>query len=250
MTPQCQSVLDRLGAPLSGELLAHAQGCSECQQVQRSYELMRSQALPSAEVAPAGVSERVASELHRRPRAYRWWWGPVALGAIYSLLVVVGILVLSVDDTAPQSLRIAGLGLALASLIGFVAALAPGSRRTRNAVFPVVGVMLLSVLAAARTTQYGQHFWVDGASCLLVEVLTSLIPLALGVWLLTRTAFHPIRSLLLPFCAATAGLVVLSFHCADGLPAHLLVFHLLPWLVLSAVAWLIRARTPSYSYAP
>jgi len=244
-------VLDQLGMPLSGELLAHAQGCSECQQVQRSYKLLWSQPhSPAAEVAPSALPERIVSELRNGPRPHRWWWAPVALGAIYSLLVLLGIVSVSANESIPVSLRIAGLGLAGASLIGFVAALAPRSRRVRIALFPVLGALLLSVLVAAPATKYGGHFWAEGISCLVVEVLTSLIPVALGVWLLTRTAFHPIRTLLLPFCAATAGLVVLCFHCSDGHPAHLLVFHLLPWLLLSAAAWLARARAPSYSYAP
>lgn len=251
MTPQCQSVLEQLGRPLSGDLLAHAQGCFECQQIQRSYELLRSQRqVAGAEVAPPPVPERLISEIRAQPKTRRWWWGPVALGAVYSLLVLIGVVVLSANESIPWSLRIAGLGLALASLIGFALALAPRSRRARIALFPVLGALLLGMLMAAPAAEYNDHFLADGISCLLVEVLTSLIPLALGVWLLTRTAFNPIRSLLLPFCAATAGLVVLCFHCLHGLPAHLLVFHLLPWLALSAVAWLARARAPSYSYAP
>jgi hypothetical protein len=251
MTPECQKVLDQLGTPLSGELLAHAQACPECQEVQRAYELLRShRAVPSGDVPPLGVPERVASELRKRPRVYRWWWGPVLLGAAYSLLVVAGLLAVGTSSELPMSLRMLGVGLGVASLIGFIVAVAPRSRQARIVLFSVLGVLLVSILWAAPTTYDGDDFWAEGIPCMLVEVFTSLIPIGLGIWLLTRTAFHPIRSLLVPFCAATAGLVVLCFHCSNGLSAHLLVFHLLPWLVLSVVAWLVRARAPSYSYAP
>jgi hypothetical protein len=150
----------------------------------------------------------------------------------------------------PRALQAVGIGLALLSVVGFVTSLAPRGRRARVALFPFLAALLLGILLSAPLSHDTGNFVAQGMSCLIVEVVISLLPIGVGIWLLTRSAFNPIRSLLLPFCAATAGLVVLCFHCPNGLTSHLLVFHLAPWLALGALAWAVRAKSRSHSYAP
>lgn len=256
MTPDCERLLSHLGEPIGGELLAHAQSCAECQKVQQSYRLLEGgRSVPGHDVRGLALPAAASVELRKHPRARPWWWGAVALGLIYLALILVGVVVLGTpqregNPPLPLALEAVGIGLALLSLVGFVAALAPRGRRARVALFPFLGALLLGILLFAPLSHDTGGFVAQGMSCLTVEVVTSLLPIGLGIWLLTRSAFNPIRSLLLPFCAATAGLVVLCFHCRVGLASHLLVFHLAPWLALGALAWAVRAKSRSHSYAP
>ncbi len=256
MTPDCERLLSHLREPLSGELLAHAQSCAECQKVQQSYRLLQGVgSLPGHDAPGLALPSAAAVELRKHPRARPWWWGAVALVLTYLALIWVGVVVIGTPQRngsppLPLALQAVGIGLALLSVVGFVASLAPRGRRARVALFPFLGALLLGILLSAPLSHDIGNFVAGGMPCLIVEVVTSLLPIGLGIWLLTRSAFNPIRSLLLPFCAATAGLVVLCFHCPNGLISHLLVFHLAPWLALGALAWALRAKSRSHSYAP
>jgi hypothetical protein len=256
MTPDCERLLDHLGEPLSGTLQAHVQSCAECQKVQESYRLLEGiESIPGHDAAGLALPSAAAVELRKRPRARPWWWGAIALVPMYLALIWVGVAVLGTPERngsppLPLALRAVGIGLAVLSAIGFLASLAPRGRRARVALFPFLGALLLGILLFAPSTHDPGNFVAEGMPCLIVEVVMSLLPIGLGIWLLTRSAFNPIRSLLLPFCGATAGLVVLCFHCANGLTSHLLVFHLAPWMALSALALTLRAKSRSYSYAP
>jgi hypothetical protein len=256
MTRDCERLLSHLGEPLSGELLAHAQSCAECQKVQQSYRLLQGVGNVAGHDAPGlALPSAVAVELRKHPHAHRWWWGAVPLVLTYLALILVGVMVLGTPQRngsppLPLALQAVGIGLALLSIVGFVASLAPSGRRARIALFPFLGALLLGILLSAPLSHDTGSFVAEGMPCLIVEVVTSLLPIGVGIWLLTRSAFNPIRSLLLPFCGATAGLVVLCFHCPNGLTSHLLVFHLAPWLALGALAWAVRAQSRSHSYAP
>jgi hypothetical protein len=255
MTPDCERVLSHLGEKLSGELLAHAQNCAECQKVQESYRLLEEhKGAPAHSARDLGLPAAAALELRKHPHARPWWWGTVVLALIYLALVLLAVAVLGPPRRVavpPQvALRAIGIGLALLSTVGFLAALSPRARAARTALFLLLGFLLLGILAFAPSTDEAGPFLAEGVPCLTVEVVMSLLPIGLGIWLLTRSAFHPIRSLLLLFCAATAGLVVLCFHCSNGQLAHLLVFHLAPWLALGVLAWAVRAKARSHSFAP
>ena len=256
MTPDCERLLSHLGEPLSGELLAHAQSCAECQKVQQSYRLLQgSRSVPGHDARGLALPAAAAVELRKHPHARPWWWGAVALVLIYLALIWVGVVVLGAPERKPNpplplALQAVGIGLALLSMVGLVASLAPRARRVRGALFPFLGALLLGIFPSAPLGHDTGRFLAGGMLCLTVEVVMSLLPIGLGIWLLTRSAFNPIRSLLLPFCGATAGLVVLCFHCPIGQTSHLLVFHLAPWLALVALAWAVRAKSRSHSYAP
>lgn len=256
MTPDCDRVLSHLGEELSGELLAHAQNCADCQKVQQSYRLLEGgRRVPAQSARDLALPAAAALELRKHPRARPWWWGTVALALTYLALVLLAVVVLGPPRRAgvppqPLALQAVGIGLALLSTLGFLAALSPRARAARTALFLLLGFLLLGILAFAPSTDEAGPFLAGGMPCLTVEVVMSLLPIGLGIWLLTRSAFHPIRSLLLLFCAATAGLVVLCFHCSNGLSSHLLVFHLAPWLALAALAWAVRAKARSHSFAP
>jgi hypothetical protein len=256
MTPDCERVVSHLGEPLSSDLLAHAQSCAECQKVQQSYGLLQGyRSVPGHDAPGLALPAAAAVELRKHPHARPWWWGALALALTYLALILVGVAVLGAPQRTgnpplPLALQAVGIGLALLSIVGFVASLAPRGRRARLALFPFLGALLFGILLSAPLSHDTGGFVAEGMSCLTVEVVMSLLPIGLGIWLLTRSAFNPIRSLLLPFCGATAGLVVLCFHCRVGLASHLLVFHLAPWLALGALAWAVRAKSRSHSYAP
>ncbi|RKH57823.1 DUF1109 family protein [Corallococcus llansteffanensis] len=93
-------------------------------------------------------------------------------------------------------------------------------------------------------------FAIPGAACLSAEVLMSLLPLGVVMWLLTALPPRPLRTLLATLSAAAAGLLGLHLSCPVGTVQHLLGFHVLPWLALGGLAVLVRPRLRTRAYAP
>jgi hypothetical protein len=127
---------------------------------------------------------------------------------------------------------------------------APGHRRLRWTLIALsaVGAGLVGLTGSGLAPP--ASFLGAGLPCLLTELFTSAAPLALALWLLTHCAYEPERALAAGLANGAVGALVLHLHCSNGLAPHLLCFHVAPWLMLGAVALLLRARLPSRSFAP
>jgi hypothetical protein len=185
-----------------------------------------------------------------------WWRELLALLGAYAGVMVAGVFFLGrsglVANTASAPV-VAGLAVLILALVGGGAylSLAPARRRIPWVPIAVATALVaaLQVLGGSGTTPM-RNFLMGVMGCVKTEVLLSIPPLALALVLLCRSAFQPVRAIAAGLSAAGVSLFVLHLHCPDGTAGHLMLGHLVPWLLLSGVALYLRSRLPTRSYAP
>lgn len=259
MRPECERVMDALGGPLPPELAAHAATCPDCQALTASFAALDSVTVSQPPASTPGMEaarRKTLEELAAQPRATPWWRELLVLLATYAVVMVGGLLFLGrrglVGNTASLPVLV-GVGLAILALVGGGAymAMAPARRHVPWVLMAAVAgaVSLAQVLGGSG---YGpvRSFLAGVMGCMTTEVLLSIPPLALALVLLCRSAFQPVRAFAAGLSAAGVSLFVLHLHCPDGTAGHLMLGHLVPWLLLAGVAIFLRARLPTRSYAP
>jgi uncharacterized membrane protein YhfC len=225
---------------------AHASRCAAC------AALLAGDAQAQKTPPPRQAWLDAAHRELAKPRR-SWWVLALVLAAGNTLLATATVFVLEAwnwnASTSPRWLFLAAATV-LAALVtaGALLALAPGRRWLQLAV-GLAAVAPLSVLLASDGRVADSPF-LAGAACLRTVVVLALLPLALGLWLLTRMAYSAWRALTVGLISGGVGLLALQFHCADGASPHLLVFHLLPWAALGGAAVLVRRLLPTSSFAP
>ncbi|MFY2560032.1 DUF1109 domain-containing protein [Corallococcus terminator] len=279
MTPECSRVMDCLGEALPPELAAHVASCQECQVVTGGFEFIsgpspappaaRARALASSSLAASlddddnedtlpGQSDarRFALEsLAKQPKARPWWHGLALLVGVHVATVGVGLALLSRDawvGNASPSTLVVGVGVLILALLsaGTYVALSPQRRIVPSAaVLATAGALGLTVVLTG-SGQAGRPFLEGLVGCMGTELAVTVVPLAVTLVLLSRSAFHPVRALAAGLSAGAASLLVLHLHCPDGTASHLLWGHVVPWLALGGIALLLRSRLPTSSYAP
>lgn len=257
MTPQCEQVLDYLGqGRLPAELEAHVKGCASCQAMLGAFGAMRR---PMAPAPDTGAVDRtraqVLQELAARPVAAPWWREAVWISALCLTAVVAATAYLGrhgvVLNRAPV-MALVMVAVLLVSIIGWAAfvALAPDGRLLRRGLIAFAIETAGVVVLAGSGLDVPVPFFKAGVACFTTEVTVSAVPLAFAVWLLTRVAYNPARAFAAGLGTGAVGMLALHLHCPCGTLAHLLTFHVLPWLLLAGLAVLVRARLPSRSFAP
>jgi len=254
MSRTCKQVLERLGQPLGPELSAHVQRCGVCKPVVESYELLGN--LPAAKLAPLPLRlhSKIASELTQFPNFLTWRRAAALLMALNLLVTLAGTLTLThgrfaVAQSSPLALPLWMLLVSLL-IIGPWIALVPRHRKGPAFMLGLCLALAALLIAEASSIGGGASFIREGIGCLLTEVTMSLLPLAIGVWMLSQSAFHPVRTAVVGLSGAAAGLLALHAHCENGHALHLLAFHLFPWLAVTGLAIWTRAQLPSRSFAP
>ncbi len=255
MTRNCEQLISRLGERLDSMLAEHVKGCLSCQQTLSTYEALgKAGAAVSASALWPAVAKRASAELARTPKASRWWSSALALSALNVLVAGLASfyfhrLGLSGNPTStPMRWPLAGVLLGLL-FAGPLFALAPRRRSS------LLALVLIALSAGAAVVWLGSGTGPPeplsaGMGCLISEVGLSLLPVGFGLWILSGSAFQPLRALGLSLCCATAGLLALHLHCPDGRAGHLFLFHVGPWILVGALALLLRARLPSRTFAP
>lgn len=262
MTPECSRVLDALGGPLPPDLAEHAASCEDCRALVGGFDALGGGA-PAASRAPAApeapkleaVRRRTHEELAAQPVPTPWWRELLVLVAVHTAVLVGGVLALGrnglVGNMASPAV-IAAVGVLTLVLVGGGAylALAPARRRLPWGwvALAALGVALAQVLGGSGAQVRAPMRALMG--CMGTELVLSVVPMAVALVLLSRSAFQPVRALAAGLSAGGVGLLVLHLHCADGTAAHLLGAHVLPWLLLAGAAVFIRSRLPTRSYAP
>jgi hypothetical protein len=235
-----------LGGGLDAEDRAHAARCAAC------AALASREAEPEKTGGPQAAWLDAAHRELERPRR-PWWVLALGLAAGNALLATAAVFVLQAwnwdASTSPRWLFLT-TATVLAALVtaGALLSLSP-PRRWLEVAIGLAAVAPLGVLLAADGRVANTPF-LAGASCLWTVLLLAALPLAGGVWLLTRMAYSPWRALAVGLVSGGVGLLALQFHCANGGSSHLLVFHLLPWLALGGAAVLLRRLLPTSSFAP
>jgi len=255
-----ERVMGALGqGELPADLAAHAASCTHCQAAVAAY---RALAPPSgAPAPPGGRRQSISASLERElamtagTPAPSLWRGPVLLGLLQGVAAMVVVVALGRgglvrNQAAPAALWAVGLALVICALGGTLAAVAPGYRRLRAALF-LLAAGTATVLGGAGSGLPGRRaFVMDGAVCMSVEAACAVLPLVAALWIQRRFAFDPMRAALASLAAAATGVFALHLHCPIGTAGHLYTFHVAPWLLLGAVGLWIRSRLQSRSYAP
>jgi len=227
---------------------AHAASCPVCRP------------LRPGEAAPDPASAASLAEVHGRAlealrtSPLRPWTRDAARIALLQAAVALGVTVLlgmrNWSSPMAHHLALAAVGavLLVIATLGSVVALAPGrwSPRWMLLLIPVVPALLVF-------SGNGMHTrpTVQGAlPCLLTVVLTAVIPLAVGLALLRGMALDAARTGALALSAAATGLFALHWHCTDGSPSHLMLYHALPWVALALLAIPLRRALPTENHVP
>ena len=207
------------------------------------------------DVLPPGVETAWLSVAHRELAlpVSPWWRRAAALAAANVVLATTGAAFLVPSNwgvsTTPRWLFLAAVALLGAvAVAGVFLTLAPRRSSPRGGLALALLAPVAVLLAA--DGQAADRPFLAGAGCLWTVLALAALPLATGSWLLTRSAYNPARALAMGLASAGVGLLVLQLTCEDGSSPHLLVFHLLPWAALGALAVLIRRALPTWSYAP
>jgi hypothetical protein len=253
VSPLCEQVLDALPrGNVPAELEAHVRGCEHCRRVVQMHRALGRMGDPA--LTPPASPARAMAELAAQPEG-GVWWVPAALVSLVSLAVAgAGILAMGhgrpMGNPAPLA-TLLGVAAVLVSLtvFGVGAGLGRGAGRSRL-VLSVLGVGCAALLVAAGSGFGPARPLMSGEGCAVAELAVSAFPCLLAIWVLTRTAFDPVRAGLVALSAAAAGPLALTFHCADGTREHLLLFHAMPWLALALLAVAVRRLLPSRSFAP
>lgn len=262
MSPECARVMDALGAPLPPDLAAHAASCADCRALTEGFGALDTLpgAPPPAPAPSAAKMERARTkslqELAAQPLPTPWWRELLVLLGVYAVVMVGGVFGLGrsglVANMAPPAV-VAGIALLILGLVGGGAfiALSPAGRRASGWLIGLVAAAVALLLVLGGSGQPGVRSFLAGVvGCMMTEVLLSVPPLILTLVLLVRTAFQPVRALAAGLSAAGVSLFVLHLHCPDGTAGHLVLGHVVPWLVLAWVALLVRMWLPTRSHAP
>ena len=245
----CDRFLDALASDRLDEASrAHAGNCAVCGPLLPDEPPDGFTAPPSLEA----IRTRALQAL--RTTRFRPWTrdaGRIALlqgGVALVVAVALGARNWSSPMAHHMALAIVGAILLAVVTLGSVLALAPGPRRPRWMLLLVPIVPLLLVLSGDgfhTATTFGAAL-----PCLITVVLTAVIPLAVGLVLLRGMALDAARTVALALSAAATGLFALHWHCTDGSAAHLMGFHVLPWLALALLAIPLRRALPTKSHVP
>lgn len=261
MTPECDRLLEALGseAPLPPALASHAATCPDCRALTEGFGALDAApkgAPPELTPGMEAARRKTLEELEQQPKPTPWWLELLALLSTYSVVMVGGLFLLGrqglVQNTASPAVLV---GLALVILVmvagGAYVALAP-ARRHVPWVLVAAGAAGVALLQVAGGSGYAmaRDFLSGVLGCMRSEVVLSIPPLALALVLLCRSAFQPVRAFAAGLSAAGVSLFVLHLHCPDGTAGHLMLGHLVPWVLLAGVALLLRSRLPTRSYAP
>jgi hypothetical protein len=126
-------------------------------------------------------------------------------------------------------------------------AVAPGGRKARAV---VVAASVVTMVALVVTRGAGHPGSQPEWFCTVSHLTLGFGPLVLAMVTLRRTAPNVVRSLVAGLAMGTVGAISGEVGCDQGWQ-HVLVFHLAPWLMLTATSVFVMSRMKRrWSYAP
>lgn len=224
---------------------------------------MSARYLPQSSSPDLAALERMRqlalAELTQAPVPRPWWRDAALLGGINVVVALVCTVALGakglVLNLSPGAVVAAvALPVVVVLLFGAVISVMP-RRRGRSLASGLSALVALGAGALLIVTGSGfdepqRDFWAVGLTCLAIEVIISLVPVATAVVVLCGFAHNPWRMFVGGLAAGAAGIFALHLHCPIGTWLHLAAFHVLPWLLVAAGAVLVRGRMRSRSFAP
>lgn len=207
---------------------------------------------PRSDEALQALGRAAREELAVHPKARPWWVEGVVLMALNLAMGVGAAAAMSWSDLQHGSMTMRSV-VAVAWLVvmaaGSVLWLKPGARTAKWLVGG--GFLVASLLAVGGVSGFdpGSPFF-RGMNCAFVECGIALIPVSVLVLLSTRFAAQPSQIFVGALAAASGGALALHLHCSNGTVGHVVVFHLLPAVVLAALAVLVRRFIRPRAYVP
>jgi hypothetical protein len=190
------------------------------------------------------------AELARHPAVRPWWLDAATLLGINLLFGAGSMLLLTTSVGGFGLLRWGAAGSLLAvCALGSFAAVRPGWRTARLGLLALAGLTMALVLIAATGFDPGRPF-LGGIGCGLWEAMASVVPVIAAMVVLSRFAPDPLRTVVGGLAAGAGGLLALHLHCPNGMLSHLIVFHLVPWVLVTLAALGLRRLFRSASWAP
>ena len=125
-------------------------------------------------------------------------------------------------------------------------AVAPGKPRAR---WGIVFATALAMAALVVTRGAGHPSALPQWVCTVSHLSLGFGPFVLALFTLRRSAPNLLRSMVAGLAVGTVGAIVGEVGCDQGWQ-HVLVFHLVPWLALTAASVLVSSRMSRWSYAP
>jgi hypothetical protein len=245
--------MERLGQPPDAETSAHLSGCEHCRSVTSAFNALSPAQRPELPPDGKGTLESELARVAGRPST-PWWRQALGGGVLNLMTFVAGLWLLGgarLANAAPLPVVwTIGIALGFLAVAGPIISLAPRRRSLRNGLLVALPLVAVAIGFGGSGVDAGGNWVKAGIPCFTAEVLFSVAPIAFVLWALTGAAFHWGRAVIAAMSAGAVGLLVLHIHCHIGSPSHLLVFHVLPWLALVAVAAVVRSRLPSRSFAP
>ncbi len=247
----CPRLDEVLSADASADALAHARLCPECGPARAAWDGMGAVAL-----VPSGALERARgealSELKAHPTARRWWVDALVLFAVNLAVATVALSMLAwteVQHDSPLNRWGVAAGLLVLIAVGAWSAIQPGVPLARLSTLAFAAMLMVwAGLGGSGVGPAGPLL--GGKGCAGMEVLFALVPMAVALWATSRFAFDASRALVGGASVGATGALVLHLHCPNGTTAHLVAFHVLPWLALALIAVGVRRMLPSRSWAP
>ncbi len=212
-------------------------------------------ALGSAGGAPRDVSalaQAARAELAAHPRARRWWADAVVLLGFNALLGLAAAVSMSWSEQqhhSQLSKYAAGLAWFMVLSVGSVWWLKPGPARARWSVVVGFAAAAVVTLLGASGVDGGQPF-MTGMWCAMTECFIAVLPVTLVLVLSLRFSASRLHLVAGSLAAASGAALALHFHCSNGTVLHLLVWHLLPAVVLAAIAVGVRAVLRPRAFVP
>ena len=247
----CPRLEEVLTATPSAEALGHAKTCADCGPARAAWEGMG-----SAQWVALGTLDRARAlalaELQEHPTARPWWADALALFAVNMAIATVASSLYEwrqVQHDSPIMRWGVALGLLVLIAVGAWAAIQPGVPLLR------VGTLAFAAMVTMWAGLGGSGVGpsgplLSGSGCAVVEVALATLPLAVALWATSRFAFDVTRALTGGASVGATGMLVLHLHCPNGTTAHLLAFHVAPWLLMVLATLALRRMMPSRSYAP
>ena len=208
-------------------------------------------ALPAPAPDVSKLAEAARAELAAKPVAPPWWRDALLLLGVNALTAAGALAAMKPADSPGEPMVRFGVAAVLFVVltVGALVAIRPGSKSLR-------GVFVAGVVVAAVAAVFGGDGveltkpFARGIGCAMTECLLSIPTLGVAMFVLSRFAASPMRTLTAGAASAAAGVLVLHLHCPIGTVDHLAVFHVLPWLALAGLVLLVRRWVPTKSHAP
>lgn len=206
--------------------------------------------------SPVGSFEALGAaaraELQRAPKARPWWVDGLILLGLNLVMGVGAALAMSWSNTQHGNATltwVVAAGWLLVMTLGSLWWLRPGNETGRWAVMGLTLLVFALSLGSLSGFDTGRPF-MAGMSCAFIECGLALAPAAVALLFSSRFAARPGHLVVAALAASAGGALALHFHCANGTVAHVFSFHLLPAVLLAALAVLIRRRVKSRAFVP